>query len=110
MLIRVVVRKRPLSKHEITKGEKDVLEIRPHGLLLVHEPKTKVDLTKIVETQGFQFDDAFEYSESNELIYGRIITPLVNFIFEGGKASCFAYGQTGSGKVSHPLLIFESVC
>jgi len=98
MLIRVVVRKRPLSKHELSKGEKDVLEVRPNGLLLVHEPKTKVDLTKIVETQGFQFDDTFEYQESNEMIYGRIITPLVNFIFEGGKASCFAYGQTGSGK------------
>jgi Cdc6-like AAA superfamily ATPase len=24
--------------------------------------------------------------------------PLVQTIFEGGKATCFAYGQTGSGK------------
>jgi kinesin family member 2/24 len=24
--------------------------------------------------------------------------PLVQFVFEGGMATCFAYGQTGSGK------------
>ncbi len=62
----------------------------------MHEPKTKVDLTKVVETQSFTFDDAFEAEETNEMIYRRTIQPLVSFVFEGGKASCFAYGQTGN--------------
>ena len=57
-----------------------------------------MDLTKIIETQSFIFDDAFEADETNELIYSRTIGHLVPFVFEGGKASCFAYGQTGSGE------------
>eukprot|EP00602_Paraphysomonas_sp_CaronLab_P000228 CAMPEP_0185030702 /NCGR_PEP_ID=MMETSP1103-20130426/17711_1 /TAXON_ID=36769 /ORGANISM="Paraphysomonas bandaiensis, Strain Caron Lab Isolate" /LENGTH=1021 /DNA_ID=CAMNT_0027565921 /DNA_START=233 /DNA_END=3298 /DNA_ORIENTATION=+ len=98
MAIRVVVRKRPVSRSETGKGDRDVLEIRPGGHVLVHEPKTKVDLTKVVETQEFFFDDAFFERDTNELIYARAIRPLVDTAFEGGKASCFAYGQTGSGK------------
>ena len=57
----------------------------------------QVDLTKIIETQSFTFDDAFDCTETNEMMYGRTIAPLVAFLFDGGKASCFAYGQTGSG-------------
>ena len=49
----------------------------------VHEPKTKVDLTRIIETQAFVFDDAFDSHETNELIYARTIKPLVDFVFEG---------------------------
>ncbi len=99
MPIRVVIRKRPLSRSELSKGDRDVLEIRQNGIVLVHEPKTKVDLTRVVETQTFIFDDAFDSNEPNELIYHRTVKPLVDFIFTGGKATCFAYGQTGSGKV-----------
>jgi len=98
MAIRVVVRKRPISKRELANGDRDVMEVSRRGRVQVHEPKTKVDLTKIIETQEFRFDDAFEAHETNEVIYGRTIKNLVSFVFDGGKASCFAYGQTGSGK------------
>lgn len=98
MAIRVVVRKRPISKKELANGDRDVMEVGRRGRVLIHEPKTKVDLTKIIETQEFRFDDAFEAHETNELIYARTIKHLVSFVFDGGKASCFAYGQTGSGK------------
>lgn len=101
MAIRVVVRKRPMSRSELNRGERDVLEILPGGRVEVHEPKTKVDLTKIVETQAFVFDDAFDCDENNDVIYGRTVKPLVQNVFAGGKATCFAYGQTGSGKVRH---------
>jgi hypothetical protein len=97
MAIRVIVRKKPISKTDYGKGERDIMEIRENGQVLVHEPKIKVDLTKVVETQQFIFDDAFEDYETNELIYARAISPLVDIVFEGGKASCFAYGQTGAG-------------
>eukprot|EP01032_Pedospumella_encystans_P016102 gene16102-18386_t len=98
MAIRVVVRKRPISKRELGQGDRDVMEVGRRGQVLIHEPKTKVDLTKIIETQEFRFDDAFEAHETNEVIYSRTIKHLVSFVFDGGKASCFAYGQTGSGK------------
>lgn len=98
MAIRVVVRKRPISKKELDRGEKDVMDIVRGGHVTIHEPKTKVDLTKLIEDQNFVFDDAFQAEETNELIYRRTMKHLVSSLFEGGKASCFAYGQTGSGK------------
>ncbi|XP_052522349.1 kinesin-like protein KIF2C isoform X3 [Tympanuchus pallidicinctus] len=94
----VCVRKRPLNKQEINKKECDVITVPSKCVLLVHEPKQKVDLTKYLETQTFRFDFSFDESASNEMVYRFTARPLVQTIFEGGKATCFAYGQTGSGK------------
>ncbi|XP_031234199.1 kinesin-like protein KIF2C isoform X2 [Mastomys coucha] len=94
----VCVRKRPLNKHELAKKEIDVISVPNKCLLLVHEPKLKVDLTKYLENQAFCFDFAFDETASNEVVYRFTARPLVQTIFEGGKATCFAYGQTGSGK------------
>ncbi|OXB68513.1 hypothetical protein ASZ78_000450 [Callipepla squamata] len=94
----VCVRKRPLNKQEINKKECDVITVPSKCALLVHEPKQKVDLTKYLETQTFRFDFSFDECASNEMVYRFTARPLVQTIFEGGKATCFAYGQTGSGK------------
>lgn len=94
----VCVRKRPLNKQELAKKEIDVISIPSKCLLFVHEPKLKVDLTKYLENQAFCFDFAFDETASNEVVYRFTARPLVQTIFEGGKATCFAYGQTGSGK------------
>jgi Kinesin motor domain len=71
-------------------------------------PTQQVDLTKIIETQSFTFDDAFDAAETNEMMYSRTISPLVAFLFDGGKASCFAYGQTGSGTCAFLFLLCVS--
>ncbi|XP_055671125.1 kinesin-like protein KIF2C isoform X1 [Falco peregrinus] len=94
----VCVRKRPLNKQELLKKECDVITVPSKCVLLVHEPKQKVDLTKYLDTQAFRFDFSFDESSSNEMVYRFTARPLVETIFEGGKATCFAYGQTGSGK------------
>uniref|UniRef100_W5KPW0 Kinesin-like protein n=1 Tax=Astyanax mexicanus TaxID=7994 RepID=W5KPW0_ASTMX len=94
----VCVRKRPLNKKEITKKEIDVVSIPGNGVLLFHEPKQKVDLTKYLDNQVFHFDYSFDEDTSNDLVYRFTAKPLVKTIFEGGRATCFAYGQTGSGK------------
>ncbi|CAO3701873.1 unnamed protein product [Rhizopus microsporus] len=96
--IRVCVRKRPLNKKEIERGEKDIAPTCGMRSINVHEPKMKVDLTKYIEQHSFTFDDVFDSDETNEKIYQRTAQPLVKYVFEGGKATCFAYGQTGSGK------------
>uniref|UniRef100_A0AAV2JVD4 Kinesin-like protein n=1 Tax=Knipowitschia caucasica TaxID=637954 RepID=A0AAV2JVD4_KNICA len=94
----VCVRKRPLNKQENNKKEIDVVSVPGKGALLVHEPKTKVDLTKYLENQSFQFDYSFDENATNDMVYKFTAKPLVKSIFEGGMATCFAYGQTGSGK------------
>ncbi|MCL4131360.1 UNVERIFIED_CONTAM: hypothetical protein GTU68_061454 [Idotea baltica] len=96
--ITVAVRKRPLNKKELNRKEVDVITIPKKDTLYVHEPKTKVDLTKYVENQGFRFDYSFDETCQNDLVYKYTARPLVHTIFEAGMATCFAYGQTGSGK------------
>ncbi|XP_054623179.1 kinesin-like protein KIF2C isoform X1 [Dunckerocampus dactyliophorus] len=94
----VCVRKRPLNKQELNRKEIDVVSVPGRGALLVHEPKQKVDLTKYLDNQIFQFDYSFDETATNDLVYRFTAKPLVQSIFEGGMATCFAYGQTGSGK------------
>ncbi|XP_046654475.1 kinesin-like protein KIF2A isoform X1 [Daphnia pulicaria] len=96
--ITVCVRKRPLNKKELARKEVDVITVPSKDRIIVHEPKTKVDLTKYLENQNFRFDYAFDDSCDNEKVYKYSAKPLVQTIFEGGMATCFAYGQTGSGK------------
>ncbi|KAG0164160.1 Kinesin-like protein kif24 [Apophysomyces sp. BC1034] len=96
--IRVCVRKRPLNKKELEKGEKDIAPAAGVRSININEPKMKVDLTKYIEQHSFTFDDVFDSDAANEQIYHRTAQPLVKYIFGGGKATCFAYGQTGSGK------------
>ncbi|KAJ3639731.1 hypothetical protein Zmor_003072 [Zophobas morio] len=93
-VITICVRKRPLNRKEAV----DVITIPSENQVIVHEPKTKVDLTKYLENHLFKFDYAFDETCSNEMVYRYSAQPLVNTIFEGGLATCFAYGQTGSGK------------
>mmetsp|Transcript_14107 Transcript_14107/g.19702 ORF Transcript_14107/g.19702 Transcript_14107/m.19702 type:complete len:1489 (-) Transcript_14107:919-5385(-) len=102
MRIRVIVRKRPMSKKEAAAaGEVDVihpLDFKDYGKVLVYQPKTRVDLTREVETLPFAFDNVFDEKSNNVQIYERTVRHLIPGVFEGRWASVFAYGQTGSGK------------
>ncbi|XP_069605285.1 kinesin-like protein KIF2A isoform X4 [Ranitomeya imitator] len=94
----VCVRKRPLNKKENSVKDLDVITIPSKDVVMVHEPKQKVDLTRFLENQTFRFDYAFDETAPNEMVYRFTARPLVETIFERGMATCFAYGQTGSGK------------
>ena len=103
----VAVRKRPMNKREMQRKDIDVITIPSKNLLVVHEPKQKVDLTRYLENHMFRFDYAFDENSDNEIVYKYTARPLVNTIFEGGMATCFAYGQTGSGKTHTMGGVFE---
>ncbi|KAM9840858.1 kinesin-like protein KIF2A [Aulostomus maculatus] len=94
----VCVRARPLNKKELTVKDLDVITIPSKDVVMVHEPKQKVDLTRFLENQTFRFDYTFDENSTNEMVYRFTAQPLVETIFERGMATCFAYGQTGSGK------------
>ncbi|KAL3791870.1 hypothetical protein HJC23_010730 [Cyclotella cryptica] len=102
MRIRVIVRKRPMSKNEAAEiGDVDVihpLDYVDYGRILVYQPKTKLDLAKEVETTSFAFDNVFNEDSNNIEIYKRSVQNLIPGVFQGKWASVFAYGQTGSGK------------
>merc|ERR1712032_935800 len=86
------------SQKELKRKDVDVVTVPAKDQITIHEPKTKVDLTKYLENQHFRFDCAFDETASNEMVYKYTARSLVQSIFEGGMATCFAYGQTGSGK------------
>ncbi|XP_005394148.1 PREDICTED: kinesin-like protein KIF2B [Chinchilla lanigera] len=94
----VCVRKRPLNEREIVMKDLDIITILSENMVMVHESKQKLDLTRYLENQTFCFDRAFDDTASNELVYQFTAQPLVESIFHKGMATCFAYGQTGSGK------------
>ncbi|KAI8146508.1 P-loop containing nucleoside triphosphate hydrolase protein [Fennellomyces sp. T-0311] len=96
--IRVCVRKRPLSKKERELGQTDIAPVVGARTVQINEPKTRVDLSRYTDQHTFTFDDVFDSTTTNNDIYRRTALPLVEYVFSGGKATCFAYGQTGSGK------------
>jgi hypothetical protein len=102
MRIRVIVRKRPLSTSEAERsGGIDVihpLDYGEYGRVLAYQPKTRVDLTKEVETVPFAYDNVFDENSTNVQIYQRSLRNLIHPFFKGQWSTIFAYGQTGSGK------------
>ncbi|KAM7467101.1 hypothetical protein LguiB_014663 [Lonicera macranthoides] len=96
--IKVVVRKRPLNKKEVSRKEEDIVTASDSAHLTVHEPKLKVDLTAYVEKHEFCFDAVLNEHVTNDEVYRATVEPIIPTIFQQTKATCFAYGQTGSGK------------
>lgn len=52
----------------------DVITIPSKDVVMVHEPKQKVDLTRYLENQTFRFDYAFDDSTTNEMVYRFVTT------------------------------------
>jgi len=60
---------------EQSAKEIDVVTIPNKDTILVHEPRTKVDLTRYLENQNFRFDYAFDDTANNETVY-RLVDNL----------------------------------
>ena len=53
----------------------DVITIPSKDVVMVHEPKQKVDLTRFLENQTFRFDYTFDDSTTNEMVYRSVSGP-----------------------------------
>ncbi|RNF02908.1 putative MCAK-like kinesin [Trypanosoma rangeli] len=93
----VAVRKRPklVSKEA---DENDVVRCEAATTVVVYEPKTKVDLTPVIEPSIYSFDHVFDETAGNAEVYETCCRPLLQDVKDGGGAVVFAFGQTGSGK------------
>ena len=124
--IKVCVRKRPLNdKGACINLESSVFNFdiittstdnHPHAHIYLHEPKTKLDMSKEINTHRFTFDHVFDENATNEQVFKVAALPLIDIFLKGGKVTLFAYGQTGSGK-TYTIFgqngtpgIFESSC
>jgi len=59
---------------ESDKKEVDVVTVPIKDIVIVHEPKQKVDLTKFLENQTFRFDYSFDENSTNEMVYRSVQT------------------------------------
>ena len=63
----VCVRKRPLNGKETRNKETDIIS-RDSNVCIVHQPQTKVDLTKYLDHQKFRFDYTFDTDDDNRKV------------------------------------------
>lgn len=66
----------------------DVITIPSRDVVMVHEPKQKVDLTRYLENQTFRFDYAFDENSTNEMIYRCTSCPCLLFLCVRQQSSC----------------------
>lgn len=95
--IMVAVRKRPKIAFK-ESGENDLVRCEASTKVIVYEPKTKLDLTPVIEPSVFSFDHVFDEAATNKDVYETCCRPLLRDVKSGGGAVVFAFGQTGSGK------------
>jgi len=58
---------------ELSVKDLDVITIPSKDVVMVHEPKQKVDLTRYLENQTFRFDYAFDENSTNEMVYRYVV-------------------------------------
>lgn len=76
---RLTVNVRSVSA-ELSVKDLDVITIPSKDVVMVHEPKQKVDLTRYLENQTFRFDYAFDENSTNEMVYRWVFTVEAQFI------------------------------
>eukprot|EP00736_Rhodelphis_marinus_P011277 Rmarinus@m.25062 len=128
--IMVCVRKRPIkvggaeigpvldsTRGRLVKSKKqdqsrfDVVScLRTQRSLVVHEPKTQRDMSRMLNNHRFYFDHVFSEDTKNLHIYEHTLAPLLECLCLGydlSRVTCFAYGQTGSGKTYTMASIYK---
>ncbi|XP_046564201.1 kinesin-like protein KIF17 [Haliotis rubra] len=93
-LVKVIVRCRPMSESEHTRGCQPVLSIDGKGGSCT---VTKQDSDRLGRKQ-FTFDRAYSGDTTTQHIYSDIVCPIVKSVTEGYNGTIVAYGQTASGK------------
>ncbi|PVH33354.1 hypothetical protein PAHAL_9G633800 [Panicum hallii] len=89
--IRVFCRCRPLSKDEVSSGQKYVVDFdgANDGDIVITNAGTS--------KKTFRFDRVFTPKDDQDVVYADA-SPLVTSVLDGYNVCIFAYGQTGTGK------------
>lgn len=97
--VRVAVRVRPLLHFE--QGSDHCMQVMKSNMNDTY--------SNVIQVGGqesgprFTFDQVFDYSITQEILFQTAVSPLVSCCLEGYNATILAYGQTGSGK-THTMM------
>lgn len=94
--IKVVVRCRPLSKKELDKKCKVIVEMDISTNTVTVGPPDNASSDH--QTKSFSFDHVFNTQSAQADVYNAVARPIVQNVLEGYNGTIFAYGQTGTGK------------
>ncbi|CAD8091285.1 unnamed protein product [Paramecium sonneborni] len=84
--VQVAIRVRPFNEKELKQKEGVCLET------------SEKQVTLLQSARLFTFDYVFDQNASQDLVYRKCVSNLVQRCFEGYNSTILAYGQTGSGK------------
>ncbi|ODN06197.1 Kinesin-like protein KIF3A [Orchesella cincta] len=92
--IKVVVRCRPLSKKELERKCKVIVDMDVASNTINVTPPEKSSH----QPKTFSFDHVFSMISTQADVYNAVARPIVQNVLEGYNGTIFAYGQTGTGK------------
>lgn len=94
--IKVIVRCRPLSKKELDRKFKIIvdMDVGSNTVTVTHPDKA----SSTDQTKTFSFDHVFPTQATQADLYNAVARPIVQNVLEGYNGTIFAYGQTGTGK------------
>eukprot|EP00210_Caulerpa_lentillifera_P003312 g3163.t1 len=87
--LQVVVRCRPLSPKELTRGVQSVIHCSSKEVTISDKSQT---------VKRYTFDRVFGPESTQEHLFDEAIRPFVENVIDGFNCTIFAYGQTGTGK------------
>jgi Kinesin motor domain len=96
--VKVMVRVRPMSEGEKSRGCKSIIDIDDKTHSLVLHKKGNLYFSSADDPDGskqFTFDHVFSSTTAQQYIYEQTTFPLVESVVEGYNGTIFAYGQTG---------------
>jgi len=102
--VSIAVRKRPIFKYEIDRGDYDVVSIEnvnesSHDVCVVHNCVMHADMQRmLVKPTRYPVTAAFDEHCGDDDVYRHIAEPLVRNAVNEGVATILMYGQTGCGK------------
>ena len=83
--VRVVIRSRPLSESEISRGNFSILQFdKELHQIAIQEPKTG-------EFKTFAYDSVYDMDSCQQEVYDESAYPLVESAIQGYNATIFAY-------------------
>jgi hypothetical protein len=107
----VMVRIRPLLRHEIGAGHENVIDILDRSSFAIKVPSgleeklagpsktARSGPSRTTLKKNYSFDNAFGVESSQTSIFEESgLRETIEKVMEGYSATVFAYGQTGSGK------------
>ncbi|KAK7241302.1 microtubule motor protein [Aureococcus anophagefferens] len=99
--ILVVVRVRPLLKHDL--GDRHIVKVLERKVCVILDPQREDDRKNVLRQhrsreKKYAFDYVFDEEDRQLAVYNRTTKFLIQGVLDGFNATVFAYGQTGAGK------------